>query len=73
MTHYQMTGILARAMDGDTGKALRLYLDTRFNDLLRDVLENGTDGKLPALKMIREIKSGLEGMVNALKMMDENT
>jgi hypothetical protein len=69
LSEYQMTRILAQAMNGDVGEALRQYLEMRFAWRLDDMLDSNDKDGTPALQAIRDIQRGLEGMQNTLKMM----
>lgn len=73
MTELEMTGHLARAMNGKIGEALRMFLAGMFGSTLNDMLEGGakTEYNAGRLKGYREITNGLNGMENAFKMMQE--
>jgi hypothetical protein len=69
LSEYQMTRILAQAMNGDVGEALKQYLDMKFDETLNNILDVSDNDRVPALQSIRMIKRGLEGMQNTLSMM----
>ena len=69
LSEYQMTRILAQAMRGDVGEALRQYIDMKFEETLNNILDVSDNDRVPALRAIRMMKRGLEGMQNTLSMM----
>ena len=69
LSEYQMTRILAQAMNGDVGEALRQYIDMKFEETLNNILDVSDNDRVPALRAIRMMKRGLEGMQNTLSMM----
>ena len=74
MTEKEMTFRLAKAMNGDTGKALRMFLGQKFSEAVANIAGcNGNNASFYAgvLRGQQEIALGLEGMEVAAQMMQE--
>ena len=74
MTERNMTAILALAMRGNPGEALRMYLGMKMGEVTNTIaMCNGENAAFLAgvLRGIQIIAQGLEGMEVADKMMSE--
>ncbi len=72
MTEKEMTFKIAKAMNGDTGKALRMFLGMKFAEAVENIAAcNGENAAFYAgvLRGQQDIAQGLEGMEVAAQMM----